>query len=240
MNILNDIVSGASRQFGREFGRAGANAILKGANYYPIKAIDSPNDRIKPSDSSITKAYKQINRLDFVSTNKANVSRLIEITDKVIPFLTFDGIDTLNQLNEIKALIEVYNRKFDHGSALVDEDYQEKSITFLETRRAELAEKLDRFNTDAKSFISKNFEIEKARKKSKKTASILSFPLLGTLGLHKFYLNQTGYGVLYLIFSATFIPAIISLIEMFQFIGMSEENFNQKHNPRFHYFNQFQ
>jgi len=27
MNILNDIVSGASRQFGREFGRAGANVI---------------------------------------------------------------------------------------------------------------------------------------------------------------------------------------------------------------------
>ena len=27
MNILNDIVSGASRQFGREFGRAGANAL---------------------------------------------------------------------------------------------------------------------------------------------------------------------------------------------------------------------
>ena len=30
MNILNEIVKGASRQFGREFGRAGANAILKG------------------------------------------------------------------------------------------------------------------------------------------------------------------------------------------------------------------
>jgi hypothetical protein len=30
MNILNDIVRGASSQFGREFGRAGANSILKG------------------------------------------------------------------------------------------------------------------------------------------------------------------------------------------------------------------
>ena len=37
MNILNDIVSGASRQFGREFGRAGANVILKGANSYTVR-----------------------------------------------------------------------------------------------------------------------------------------------------------------------------------------------------------
>ena len=27
MNILNEVVKGASRQFGREFGRAGANAV---------------------------------------------------------------------------------------------------------------------------------------------------------------------------------------------------------------------
>ena len=29
-NLLNDVIRGASTQFGREFGRAGANAILKG------------------------------------------------------------------------------------------------------------------------------------------------------------------------------------------------------------------
>ena len=41
MNILNDVVSGAARQFGREFGRAGANSILKDANHYAVKgAID--------------------------------------------------------------------------------------------------------------------------------------------------------------------------------------------------------
>lgn len=37
MNILNEVVKGASRQFGREFGRAGANAILKGKNYYTVR-----------------------------------------------------------------------------------------------------------------------------------------------------------------------------------------------------------
>jgi|TARA_B110000879_G_C11023280_1_gene451801 hypothetical protein len=48
MNILNDIVSGASRQFGREFGRAGANVILKGANSYTVRGISDYSGRIKP------------------------------------------------------------------------------------------------------------------------------------------------------------------------------------------------
>ena len=37
MNILNEVAKGASRQFGREFGRAGANAILKRKNYYIVR-----------------------------------------------------------------------------------------------------------------------------------------------------------------------------------------------------------
>ena len=37
MNILNEVVKEASRQFGREFGRAGANAILKRKNYYTVR-----------------------------------------------------------------------------------------------------------------------------------------------------------------------------------------------------------
>ena len=66
MNILNDVVSGAARQFGREFGRAGANSNLKGANYYAIGAIDY-SGRIKPSDSDVIKSIKEINKVKFVS-----------------------------------------------------------------------------------------------------------------------------------------------------------------------------
>lgn len=72
MNILNDIVSGASRQFGREFGRAGANVILKGANSYTIRGVSDYSGRIKSSDSSIVKAIKEIQKIKFVSANKAN------------------------------------------------------------------------------------------------------------------------------------------------------------------------
>ena len=49
MNILNEIVKGASQQYGREFGRAGANALLKGKNYYSVKSVSDYSGRIKAS-----------------------------------------------------------------------------------------------------------------------------------------------------------------------------------------------
>ena len=83
MKIIRDILWGAATQFGREFGRAGANQILKGKNHYVIKGQSDYSGRIKPSDSDIVRAYKEINRIKFAQSNKANVSRLIDITDKV-------------------------------------------------------------------------------------------------------------------------------------------------------------
>ncbi|MDR1056297.1 MAG: NINE protein [Prevotellaceae bacterium] len=65
--------------------------------------------------------------------------------------------------------------------------------------------------------------------KSKSTAAILAF-FLGGFGIHRFYLGQTGLGILYLVFFWTFIPAIIALIDFIVFLTMSEETFNQKYN----------
>lgn len=65
--------------------------------------------------------------------------------------------------------------------------------------------------------------------KSKSTTVLLAF-FLGGLGIHRFYLGQSGKGILYLIFCWTFIPAFIALIDFFVFIFMSEDNFNYKYN----------
>lgn len=65
--------------------------------------------------------------------------------------------------------------------------------------------------------------------KSKTTATVLCF-FLGGFGIHRFYLGQTGLGVLYLIFFWTCIPALIALIDFIGFLLMSEETFNQKYN----------
>ncbi|WP_344833002.1 TM2 domain-containing protein [Chryseobacterium ginsenosidimutans] len=65
--------------------------------------------------------------------------------------------------------------------------------------------------------------------RSKFTTALLAF-FLGGLGIHRFYLGQNKLGLLYLLFCWTFIPALISLIDFFIFIFMSEDNFNYKYN----------
>jgi TM2 domain-containing membrane protein YozV len=239
MNILNDIVSGASRQFGREFGRAGANVILKGANSYTIRGISDYSGRIKPTDSQLIKAIKEIQKIKFVSTNKANASRLIELTDLMLSNISFNGNETLNQLDDLKELVNQYNNKFDHGSSLIDDDFKDKSIDYLEEKRKEFVELMDEFNNDTKVFINRNLELAKQKRKSKKTATILAFPILGSLGIHKFYLGQIGQGIMYLVFSFLLIPAIISLIEFISYLSMSTEKFDDKFNSEYSYYNQF-
>ncbi|WP_341220567.1 TM2 domain-containing protein [Polaribacter atrinae] len=239
MNILNDIVSGASRQFGREFGRAGANAILKGANSYTIKGKSDYSGRIKPSDSDIVKTIKEIQKVKFVSTNKANTSRLIEITDLILSSISFKGNETLNELTELNELVNQYNNKFNHGSSLIDEDFKDKSIDYLKEKRKEFADLMDAFNENTKTFINKKLRLAKQKRKSKRTATILAFPILGGLGIHKFYLGNIGQGVLYFLFSFLLIPAIISLFEFISYLSMSVESFDIKFNPEYSYYSQF-
>lgn len=68
--------------------------------------------------------------------------------------------------------------------------------------------------------------------KSKTTATVLCL-FLGGFGIHRFYLGQTGLGLLYLIFFWTFIPAFIALIDFTMLLLMSEETFNLKYNLTF-------
>lgn len=62
-----------------------------------------------------------------------------------------------------------------------------------------------------------------------KLAAALFAILLGDLGIHKFYLGQVGWGVLYLLFCWTFIPAIVGLIEGIIYLSMSDQAFAQKY-----------
>ena len=65
--------------------------------------------------------------------------------------------------------------------------------------------------------------------KSKTTAALLAL-FLGSLGIHKFYLDKTTQGVLYLLFCWTFIPAILALIDFVRLLVMSDEDFNTQYN----------
>ncbi|MHB1484824.1 MAG: TM2 domain-containing protein [Saccharofermentanales bacterium] len=64
--------------------------------------------------------------------------------------------------------------------------------------------------------------------KSKITAGLLAL-FLGGLGIHKFYLNRAGLGILYLLFCWTYIPTIISAIEGIIYFTTSDKEFYNKY-----------
>lgn len=69
----------------------------------------------------------------------------------------------------------------------------------------------------------------RAGQKSKAVAVILAI-LLGGLGIHKFYLRQVGWGIIYLVFCWSYIPAVIGFIEGITYLCMSKEDFDYKYN----------
>jgi TM2 domain-containing membrane protein YozV len=62
-----------------------------------------------------------------------------------------------------------------------------------------------------------------------KTAAGLFAVLLGGFGIHKFYLGQPGWGLIYLLFCWTLIPAIVGLIEGIVLLTMSDAVFVEKY-----------
>jgi len=70
----------------------------------------------------------------------------------------------------------------------------------------------------------------KAGEKSQTTAGLLAL-FLGGIGVHKFYLGQSGLGILYLLFCWTFIPGIIALIEAIIYFTASPEKWRRISQP---------
>ena len=74
--------------------------------------------------------------------------------------------------------------------------------------------------------------------KEKLVAGILAL-LLGTLGIHWFYLGKSGRGLTYLLvsvllcwtFIAPLVIGIIAFVEGILFLLMSDAEFNAKYNP---------
>jgi len=63
--------------------------------------------------------------------------------------------------------------------------------------------------------------------KNKITAGILAL-FLGGLGIHKFYMGNSGMGILYLLFCWTFIPAIVAFIEGIIYLTEPDEKFERR------------
>jgi TM2 domain-containing membrane protein YozV len=74
--------------------------------------------------------------------------------------------------------------------------------------------------------LSINFGELASNGKNRITAALLAL-FLGGLGVHKFYLGQSGVGIIYLLFCWTFIPALFALIDFIVLITMNDTSFNQ-------------
>ncbi|MFC6787025.1 TM2 domain-containing protein [Halobaculum halobium] len=64
--------------------------------------------------------------------------------------------------------------------------------------------------------------------KDKTSAALLAI-FLGGLGAHHFYLGNTGRGIIYLVFSWTFIPLLVGLIEGIIYLTKSEDEFQRQY-----------
>lgn len=63
--------------------------------------------------------------------------------------------------------------------------------------------------------------------KSRVTAGVLAI-LLGSFGVHKFYLGKIGAGIFYILLSWTWIPTIIGLIEGIIYLTQDDRTFAAK------------
>lgn len=64
--------------------------------------------------------------------------------------------------------------------------------------------------------------------KSKVAAGLFGI-FLGGFGVHKFYLGNIGLGIVYILFSWSFIPSIIGIIEGIVYLTMDEYAFREKY-----------
>lgn len=64
---------------------------------------------------------------------------------------------------------------------------------------------------------------------SRRVAAAIFAIVLGSFGVHRFYLGQIGWGILYALFFWTLIPGIAGVIEGILYLTMSDEDFASKY-----------
>lgn len=69
------------------------------------------------------------------------------------------------------------------------------------------------------------------RNKDRMVAALLAF-FFGYFGVHKFYLGENTTGLVYLLLSWTFIPAVLAFFECLGLLLTSDQAFDQKYNPQ--------
>ena len=142
MNIFKTIIRGAASQFGREFGRAGANKVLKGSNHYAVKNINDKNIKTTKKDIKnydIVKLKGKLEKLSFSSVDKTNINKMISITEELIKvYINIpENAVELDLIDYYKEVDELYVNKYNLFELGIDEN---KNIKLLEYLKVKLEE----------------------------------------------------------------------------------------------------
>lgn len=70
---------------------------------------------------------------------------------------------------------------------------------------------------------------ESKTSRSRLMAAFLAI-ILGDIGVHKFYLGKPWWGLIYFVFSWTFIPLVIGVIEGIIYLLMTDQEFANKYS----------
>ena len=109
---------------------------------------------------------------------------------------------------------------------------EEKEIANAPVQQSSIGEPVDsaRSYYQVNSSLYGNNNMQRVVGQKNKTVAAILAILLGGFGIHKFYLRQVGWGIAYLVFCWSYIPAIIGFIEGIILLTMREEDFDYKYN----------
>lgn len=71
--------------------------------------------------------------------------------------------------------------------------------------------------------------IESKTNRNRKMAAFLAI-VFGGAGIHKFYLGKPWWGLGYILFSWTFIPIFLGIIEGIRYLILSDQEFENKYS----------
>lgn len=57
--------------------------------------------------------------------------------------------------------------------------------------------------------------------------------ILGWIGIHRFYVGQIGWGILFLLFCWTYIPLIVGIINGIRYWYIGEEEFQKRYSTNY-------
>lgn len=126
-------------------------------------------------------------------------------------------------LNALAGIADIFEEAFGKNAS---EDIEK---AFEEYRSTQTLQSKQNIETHHTTVHNNNVFYSSTGKPAKdKIAAGLLAVFLGGIGIHKFYLGKIGQGIIYLLFSWTFIPSIIALIEGIIYLTTSDRSWLQK------------